>query len=85
MDNCDTCQFWRCYRLNSEGYGTCHSDKFKSGSEAGAKEDDGVRYGGADGYGDFFEVGPKFGCIHHRHNHPAPPPEGTGHFHEQPV
>ncbi len=51
---CRNCRFY-----NDE---ECNNKNFVDGCNN--MPDNGLQYGGYDGYGDFCRVGPEFGCIH---------------------
>lgn len=64
-NTCDRCQHYTPHQPMYVGYlgynGRCAR---VSSHPADRCPIDGIRGGGYDGYGDYIDVGPKFGCIH---------------------
>lgn len=76
MSTCDTCKFWKPYKLKLSpvwaGYGACSSKKNQGTDGANAPS-----YG-TDDASAISSTGPKFGCIHHRPNSEQSPARSAG-------
>lgn len=62
---CKKCKHWRSPSdIEWDKYGGhCWNDYFKD-ANGNKTPENGLRYGGTDGYGNSFSTGPNFGCIH---------------------
>ena len=69
---CIDCKYWHPHKVTEGGIersradsksGNCECPKIVDGGTL-PEPIDGVRYGGYEGYGDYFHSGPKFGCVH---------------------
>ena len=67
METCATCDYFRTYKAADDKGGFCSNEQITSGS--GGNPVTGkilVTYGGFDGYGDYMNISPNFGCILHK-------------------
>lgn len=64
MKTCATCDYFKVYKGYEKEGGECTNERIASGSQHNP-DNMLVTYGGNDGYGDYMNNSPDFGCILH--------------------